>query len=126
MDYQMAMKVEVDNAKKILHVVLNGFVTTEAAGKVLAEYNKIVGQVNPKEYSLLIDCTDMGIFQTDAVETLSKLYQLYMSTGFKHIVFVKSTQPIQNMQLSKAAKAVPGFTGVFVDRPADALKICAE
>jgi hypothetical protein len=121
----MGMTVNVDNSKKILNVALNSVVTTEAAtAKVLAEYNQIVGRVNPKEYSLLIDCTDMGVFQTDAIETLTQLYKLYMSTGFKHIVFIKSKQPIQNMQLSKAANMVPGFSGVFVDSMADALKAC--
>jgi hypothetical protein len=47
-----------------------------------------------------------------------------MQTGFKHIVFVKSKSPIQNMQLAKAAKAVPGFTGIFVDSLAEAFKAC--
>ena len=121
----MGMTVNVDNNKKILQVTLNSVVTTEAAtAKVLGEYNQIIGRVNPREYALLIDCTDMGVFQADAIETLTKLYKLYMSTGFKHIVFVKSKNAIQNMQLIKVAKLVPGFTGVFADTMADALKAC--
>lgn len=122
----MGMTVNVDNSKKILQVILNSVVTMETAtAKVLAEYNQIVSRVNPKEYSLLIDCTNMGVFQTDAIEHLSKLFKLYMSTGFKHIVFVKSKNPIQNMQLNKTANMVPGFTGVFVDSLADAYKVCS-
>jgi len=120
----MPMKIEVNSSKKILQVTLDGFVKSEAAAKVLAEYNQIVGRVNPKEYSLLIDCTDMGVLQTDAVETLSQLFKLYMSTGFKHIVFVKPKSVIQNMQLEKAAKLVPGFTGSFIANMDDALKAC--
>lgn len=120
----MSMKVEVNNSKKILQVTLDGFVTTDAAAKVLAEYNQIIGRVNPREYSLLIDCTNMGVFQMDAVDTLTKLFQMYMATGFRHIVFVKCKNAIQNMQLDKAAKAVPGFTGVFVDGLDNAIKTC--
>lgn len=121
----MGMTVNIDNSKKILQVTLNSIVTTEATtAKVLGEYNQIVGQVDPKEYSLLIDCVNMGVFQMDAIEPLTKLYQLYMNTGFKHIVFVKSKSPIQNMQLDRAAKAVPGFTGVFVSSMDEALKLC--
>ncbi|HEX3038208.1 MAG TPA: hypothetical protein VHO94_04350 [Oscillospiraceae bacterium] len=120
----MGMKVEANSSKKILQVTLDGFVSTDAAAKVLGEYNQIVGEVNPREYSLLIDCTNMGVFQTDAIETLAKLYKLYMSTGFKHIVFIRAKSAIQNMQLDKAAKMVPGFTGVFVTNMDEALKSC--
>lgn len=121
----MAIKVEVNSSKKILQVTLNGgFVKSEAAAKVLAEYNQIIGRVNPKEYSLLIDCTDMGVFQTDAIETLAKLFKMYMTTGFKHIVLIKSKNTIQNMQTDKASKMVPGFTGVFVENMDEALKAC--
>ena len=117
------MTVEANHVRKILQVTLNGFVTTEAAGKVLQNYNQIISQVNPHEYSLLIDCLEMGVFQTDAVQTLIALYKMYMQTGFKNIVFVKSRNAIQNMQLDKAAKAVDGFTGVFVDTKAVKLTI---
>jgi hypothetical protein len=121
----MAIAVKADTSRKILQVTLNNeFIQTEAAAKILKEYNQIVGTVNCREYSLLIDCTEMGVLQTDAVDILIKMYNLYMQTGFTHIVFVKSKNPIQNMQLTKAAKAVPGFTGIFVDSLAEAVKAC--
>lgn len=119
------MEVNYDSAKKILYVSLEGFVSSEAAKKVLNNYKDIISIVNVRETSLLIDCTNIGVFQQDAITSLEKLYKLYMDTGFKNIVLIKSQNPIQSMQLSKAAKNVSGFTGVFVDNKAEALIACS-
>ncbi|WP_223069344.1 hypothetical protein [Paenibacillus caui] len=119
-------KIEIDKARKVLHAELDGFPDPEAAPETLKNYNNIVAGIPPKEYSMLIDCAKMGVFQAESVPSLEKLFKLYMETGFKHIVFVKPQHAIANMQLNRIARNVPGFPGVFVPTAEEAWNICAE
>lgn len=121
------MQINLDKSKKILQVAVSGgFNTTGETQKVLDKYYQITGQINPKEYSLLIDCTDIGVYEQAALAPLEQLFMLYMKTGFKHIVFTESKNPIQNMQLKKVAKNVPGFSGIFVPTLSDAIAECSK
>jgi hypothetical protein len=122
----MGMDISVDKVAKIFKVTVDGFPTPENAQTVLKNYQDIVSGVNAKENSLLIDCTGLGVFQQESIAILEKLFKLYMDVGFKNIVFIKSKKSIQNMQLTRVAKSIPGFYGVFVDDMDEALKICKK
>jgi hypothetical protein len=122
-----SMQINLDKLKKIMMVTLSGgFNTSDGTKKVLDDYGQLMSQINPKEYSLLIDCTESGVYEQSALAHLEQLYGLYMKTGFKHIVFVESKNAIQNMQLKKVAQKVPGFTGIFVPTLNDAKNECAK
>ncbi|AWB42876.1 hypothetical protein DCC85_00565 [Paenibacillus sp. CAA11] len=118
--------IEIDKAKKVVHAVLDGFPAPDAAAKTLQNYNNIVGGIDAKEYSLLIDCAKMGVFQPESVPALEKLFKLYMETGFKHVVFVNPTNTVAAMQLRRIARGVQGFTGQFVDSAEKAWEVCAK
>ncbi len=122
----MGMEINVDNERKIFKVTLDGFPKVAEVQGVLKNYYNLIGGINPKENSLLIDCTELGVFQQESVAVLEKLFKIYMEVGFKNIVFVKSKKSIENMQLTRVAKSVPGFYGVFADNMEEALKICAK
>jgi hypothetical protein len=122
-----SMQINLDKLKKIMQVTLSGgFNTSGDTKKVLDDYNRIMSQITPKDYSLLLDCTDAGVYEQSALAHLEQLYRLYMQTGFKHIVFVEAKNAIQNMQLKKVAKNVEGFTGIFVPTLNDAINACAK
>lgn len=120
-------KIETDTLNRVFKVTLSGgFRTASTAQDGLSNYNKLLGSINPREYSLLLDCTNCGVYEQAALQQLEQLYKLYMKTGFKHIVFVEAKDPIQNMQLKKVAKNVPGFSGVFVHTLNEAINECKK
>lgn len=121
------LKIETDKIKKIMKISLSGgFISTEASKNTFSQYNQMISQINPREYSLLLDCTDCGVYEQGALVYLEQFYKTYMETGFKHIVFVEAKNVIQNIQLKKVAKNVPGFTGVFFPTLNDAVNECMK
>jgi hypothetical protein len=95
----MGMEISVDKDAKILKVKVDGFPTPENAQGVLNNYHQIVSGVNAKENSLLIDCTELGVFQQESIAILEKLLKLYMEVGFKNIVFIKSKKSIRQADI---------------------------
>lgn len=121
------LKIETDKLNKILKVTLSGkYTSTEKTKGARGTYDQLISQINPKEYSLLLDCTDCGVYEQSALPVLEQFFKAYMQSGFKHIVFVEAKNPIQNMQLKKVANNVPGFGGVFVPTLNDALIACKK
>ena len=120
-------KVETDLVNHILKATLSGgFRSSGTVQESLEQYDKLLGNIKAKEYSLLLDCTDCSVYQQSALEQLSEMYKRYMKSGFKHIVFVEATNPIQNMQLKKVANSIPGFPGVFVKTLNEAILACKK
>lgn len=121
------LNIQTDKINKILKVTLSGgFTSAETTKGAFSTYDKLVSQINPKEYSLLLDCTDCGIYEQSALQYLGEFYKLYVKIGFKHIVFVEAKNAIQNMQLKKVANGVPGFTGIFVPTLSQAISECKK
>lgn len=121
----MAISINLDRIRKCMNVSLpSGFTSSDKTKKALDNYNQVMSQIIPSEYSLLIDCTEMGVFEQSALTYLEQLFKMYMKTGFKHVVFVNAKNVIQNMQLQKVARSVSGFDGVFVATLNDAYKEC--
>lgn len=121
----MAMSAVLEENKKCILVTLSGgFSSSEKTKEVMERYDKYISSIVPSKYSLLIDCSDMGVFEQNALVYLKKLFIMYMKSGFKHIVFVYPKNPIQSMQLKKVANDVPGFNGIFVDTLGEAYLEC--
>lgn len=120
-------KIEKDIVNRILKVTLSGgFRSAGTVQDSLNQYDNLLSNMNAKEYSLLLDCTDCSVYEQVALQQLEQIYKRYMQTGFKHIVFVNAKNPIQNMQLKKVAKNIPGFPGVFLPTLSDAIKECKK
>lgn len=121
----MAFKTNIDKEKKIFGAEVFGFPEAGGAGEVLGSFDKILGSIDPKEYSLVLDCSELGVFRQESVPALEGLFKLYQQKGFKHIVFVNPKQVTASMQLKRVAKNIPGFAGEFVSTKAEAEKICS-
>lgn len=121
------LNIETDKLNKILQVTLTGqYTSTENTKGAFSVYDKLMSQINSKEYSLLLDCTDCGVYEQSAIQYLEQFCQLYMKAGFKHIVLVEAKNPIQNMQLKRAIGNVAGFPGVFKPTLAAAVAECKK
>jgi len=108
------MKIENNKSKKILMIELEGFSQTETAVKFVESYNKAVVETKGKNYTLLIDSTNLSSFKPEILPILEKCYALYMSSGFSQIFVINPKQAACKMQLQRIAKKT-NFSGVFVN-----------
>lgn len=121
----MASTSKIDSTKKIIYGYPdNKFISEETVSNTAQQVRQIMTTLNCKEYALLIDCTDMGVFEQTALQLLQKTWNLFMEAGFRKIVFVNPKNAIQNMQIQKMIKNMPQFKGEFVDSLAEAEKRC--
>lgn len=121
----MASTSRIDNEKKILYgYPQNQFLTEETVNNTAQLVRQITSSINCKEYALLIDATEMGVFEQKALKLLERTWEMFMDAGFRRIVFVKPKNTIQNMQIQKMLKSMPNFKVDLVDTLEEAENLC--
>jgi hypothetical protein len=112
--------------KDVLHkafiITLNGYAKPERANNFIDMYNHHVSKVNPNQYTLIVDSTELKTFPKEVLPVLEKSYQLYMKTGFKKVVMVFPDHITGKMQLRRVGK-IANFDGQFVDSLQEGLDI---
>ena len=91
------------NAKKVTIEVIGSFVP-EKEKEFFDNYKQISSQINPSEYTLIIDCTSMNIVTQNYVDKLGATFGLYKQTGFGNVIMKLSASAIVKMQLHRLAK----------------------
>ena len=120
------MEINFDQERKIIKVSLIGIPTYESTQSIFKSYGEIVDGLDAESYSLLIDCRQLSIFDEKSIPVLKKLYKGYIKSGFKNIVFIKSPNEANNLQLEEIGKSLEGFYGVFTDDKEEAIKLCSK
>lgn len=107
-------KIEKKEAEKQIFITVGGFFKPEDGEAFLADYNKHVNSVQPSNYTLVVDSTDLSASKADMLPILEGCFKLYMSNGFKKIIMINPSSVISKMQMKKLATSI-SFTGEFVD-----------
>jgi len=118
------MQIENIKEKKTMKVTLTGFPKPEVTNNGADVFKEYLNQIDPSTYSLLFDCSDLGVFKPDLVPVVEKLFRLYDGANFRHLVFIKPKGFIQDSQLKRIARSINDFSGVFVDTDVEAMDIC--
>lgn len=105
---------EKKQAEKKLVITVSGFMKPDEADAFLKEYDENIKSINPAEYTLIIDSTDLAVSKQDMLPVLEGCFQLYMSNGFKKIMMVNPSSVIAKSQMKKLAESI-SYTGIFVD-----------
>jgi len=113
---------EVNNQHKAFIITLGGFAQTNRAANFVDDLKQEVSKIEPKNYSLIVDSTELKTFKTEILPVLEKSYAFYMSLGFKRILMVSPRRVTPRLQLKRIAKKV-NFTGEFVVNLDEALKL---
>lgn len=74
---------QTDNSHKAFIITLGGFAATEQASTFVDDLKKEVSKIDVKNYSLIVDSSDLRTFKPEILPVLEKSYALYMSLGFK-------------------------------------------
>ena len=92
------------STKKVTIEVIGSFVP-EKEKEFLDKYKQISSQINPSEYTLIIDCTSANVLSQSYVDKLGEMFGLYKQTGFGNVIMNLSTSSaIVKMQLNRLAK----------------------
>ncbi len=114
--------MEVDQAKKIFSIFASGFFTMQEGVDFINEYRTKTSQVNPKEYTLIVDGREVKASAQDVAEQLKNMLMLYMSVPFKKRIIVQQQSAVALGQTKRIGKDIQGFdTIIFVESPEEAL-----
>lgn len=98
--------MKLDSAKKELQITIVGNFTPEQAQQYINDYNSHVKSINPSDYTLRLDCTDLNVVTPELIPSLEACYNLYKSSNFNKVIFEISKNAIVKMQLSRIAKKI--------------------
>ncbi len=114
--------MEVDQTKKIFSIFASGFFTMQEGVDYINEYRTKTSQLDPKEYTLIVDGREVKASAQDVAEQLKNMLMLYMSVPFKKRIIVQQQSAVASGQTKRIGKDIPGFdTIIFVESPEEAL-----
>ena len=99
-----------DYNKKIYTIKLKGCFTEEAVSSLKESYQEAIGKLNPIEYSLIIDNTELQFSASKMIPYMQECMQMYLNTGFR-CVFM--TKPNSVLTMLQAKEALEEFNGKF-------------
>lgn len=115
-------KIEIDHTKKIFSIFASGFFSMQEGLDYMNEYKEKTSQINPKEYTLIVDGREVKTSAQDVAEQLKNMIMLYMSVPFKKRIIVQQQSAVAAGQTKRIGKDIPGFdTIIFVETPEEAL-----
>lgn len=103
-----------DTVNKVIKIEMRGFTDKTEVDSIQKDFKSVLSKINPKEYTLLFDCTALVTFVPELLPILQNFYCLYMKLEFKKVIIVTPQNLPSKMQLKRVGKQVK-FTGVFVD-----------
>lgn len=97
-------KNEVRTKEKLFMVKVGGFFKEDEAAAFLEDYLAKYKSINPREYSLVLDCKDLAVSGQNMIPVLKQRLEMYISQGFKKVYFVKLKSPTGMLQLRKVGE----------------------
>ena len=90
---------------KTIHIVLNGKFEKEDGLKYIEEYNSLIKTINPSEYTLRFDCTNLAVSANESLDILGDCFKMYSEANFKKVVaIVEQKQSVLSMQFNRLAR----------------------
>lgn len=96
--------IQVNTIKKVVNINVEGRMTEEDSKIFVSEYNSKMRTINPADYTLEVDCSEMQILPQDMVEDLTNVMKLYKSSGFNKIIYKIKSSTTMKMQLTRIAR----------------------
>lgn len=107
-------KVELNTAKKLLIVSASGLVNKDEGEKIYQDVTQNIRKINPSEYSLVCETSDLKASTQDSLPVMEKLMGAYLNTAFKARYCLVSKNVVTNMQLKRVGQDgfMKGFTTI--------------
>lgn len=95
----------VNRATKKFDVKVEGSFSQTDALNFINDYNAHTGTINPAEYIIDLDCTELNVTGQDVIPMLEQCYKMYKESGFSNVIFKIKSNPILKMQLGRVARS---------------------
>lgn len=96
--------IKVNSVKKEIDILIIGTFTPQQVQAFVADYSAKVKSVNPQEYTLVADSTDMDILSQEMVPAMENTIRMYQQSGFRKLIVTIKKNPIMKMQLNRIFK----------------------
>ncbi|MFW6022256.1 MAG: hypothetical protein ACOCQW_01915 [Halanaerobiaceae bacterium] len=112
----MARKYLMENNsnKKKFYVKVCDFFQEKDAENFIRDYNNIVKKLNPGEYKLIIDSSELKTSSEEIISKLQECLKFYMKDNFSEVIMINPEDSSSRMQLHQLTKSI-NFTVGFVD-----------
>lgn len=117
-------EMNVDNIKKVFHLKATGFFAEEDGTAFLKDYDNTVKTFPSKDYTLIIDGTQLKPSSPKVADMLGSLLERYIKIPFKKRFLITEGNAIAIAQFKRLGGQIPGWTESvqYVDTVNDALK----
>ncbi|WPS85509.1 hypothetical protein SMD22_00170 (plasmid) [Brevibacillus halotolerans] len=112
---------EVNQAKKIYRINLEGFADPESIAKSVDSLEMKLKGMKVSEWSIVIDCRKLSTFKPEILPILERCYK-NIYEKFKQAVLINPENVTAKMQLQRIARQT-NFTGKFVTSEDELLNI---
>jgi hypothetical protein len=99
-------ELKLDKTSKILFAKVQGAFKPDDATEFVMAYTKNVAEINPKEYELHFDSTQLKVSTQEMVPMLSACFEMYKKDEFRKIVFNCGTNATLKLQINRVGKTV--------------------
>lgn len=98
-------KVEVKSEEKKVFAYVPDKMNDELIQSFLGQYGSAVKSINPSEYELVVDCTEMKVISPELVPSLEATMGMYVKDGFGKVSFIVTGSPVFKMQMMRIARS---------------------
>ncbi|KXZ39508.1 hypothetical protein SAMN05661008_00306 [Alkalithermobacter thermoalcaliphilus JW-YL-7 = DSM 7308] len=99
-------KIEIDNDVKVVLITVGGYFNEEQGKELINEYKKVVKEIKPKQYSLILDPSSLKSSYSDIESTIRNAFKLFIKAGFKEIIIIEKESFLDEMNLGKIEKKI--------------------
>lgn len=97
-------KIDLNTSKKTFLVTASGSIDKEEGMKLYDDVMQNIKKINPSDYSLICETSELRVSVQDSVPAMEKLMNLYLSTPFKGRYCLVSKNVVTNMQLKRVGQ----------------------
>ena len=98
--------LSLNKGTKILNAEAHGAFNANDAAAFVSEYTQLVGQINPQEFTLDFNSTNLRVSSVDMVPLLTACLEMYKKDNFKKITFDCSTNSTLKLQIRRLSNIV--------------------
>ena len=105
-EFMGSFAFDLKSGTKDLNVLVEGMFTQQNAADFINEYQKNISRINPGEYNLVFDATNLKVSTQEVLPLLENCLQLYKQAGFKRIEVNISSSTIVKNQIKRVIEKV--------------------
>jgi len=93
--------IEINKSKELLIIKGMGLYNESELHKFIHEFKSKVSSINPKDYKLILDTTELKTSQQSSMSIMNDIMNLYFNTPFRGRFYLRPESRIASMQMKR-------------------------